>query len=149
MASLDIPRRAMIRGLAVTGVAAVVGYLVVRSSEAASSDGRAAAANNYLAPAEDAGQSLAALEDIPPGGGLVLQDADVVLVRDNSDQVRAFSATCTHQGCTVSSVEGGSIVCPCHGSRFNTSTGEPTAGPAVRPLAQVPVAVQDGEIVTL
>lgn len=147
MTGLDIPRRAMIRGLAVTGLAAVVGYLVVRGSEAASGDGRAAAANDYLAPAGDAGRTLASLEDIPPGGGLVLQDADVVLVRDNAEQVRAFSATCTHQGCTVSSVENGSILCPCHGSAFDASTGEPTAGPAVRPLAPVPVTVQDGRVV--
>jgi Rieske Fe-S protein len=86
--------------------------------------------------------------DVPQGGGFVVQDANIVLTRDDAGEVRAFSATCTHQGCTVTSVQGGVILCPCHGSRFDAWSGQPVAGPAVRGLAEIPVAVRDDAVVT-
>ena len=48
---------------------------------------------------------------------------------------KAFSATCTHQGCTVNEVAGGTINCPCHGSKFAVADGAPTAGPAKQAAA--------------
>jgi len=146
MGTLDIPRRAVIRGVTVTGLAAVAGYLVARSSDAAAPGNDTAGANGYGSPPEDAGRRLAALDDVPPGGGLVVED--VVLTRDDNGDVRGFSATCTHQGCTVGSVQDGAIGCPCHGSLFDASTGEPVAGPATRALAEVPVAVRDDAVFT-
>ncbi|WP_307874631.1 Rieske (2Fe-2S) protein [Frankia nepalensis] len=94
-------------------------------------------------PAED---SLASDSEVPAGGGLVVPDKKVVLTRDDSGTVHAFSAVCTHQGCLVSGVADGTINCACHGSKFNASTGAPVAGPATSPLAPVAVTVQDGGI---
>jgi Rieske Fe-S protein len=62
--------------------------------------------------------------------------------------VHGFSAVCTHQGCTVGSVSGGAIVCPCHGSQFNAQTGAVIAGPAPRPLPKVAVVVRNGNVYT-
>ena len=62
--------------------------------------------------------------------------------------MHAFSATCTHQGCTVGPVRDGRIVCPCHGSEFDARTGAVVRGPATRPLPQVRVVVRDGAVFT-
>jgi Rieske Fe-S protein len=146
--AFDLPRRAVIRGVTVTGAAAVAGYVVGRSSDAATQPSVPAAANGYGAVPGDAGRRLAALGDVPVGGGVVVQDANIVLTRDDTGQVRGFSATCTHQGCTVTSVQDGVILCPCHGSRFDARSGAPVAGPAVSALAEIPVSVRGDAVVT-
>ena len=148
MGALDIPRRAFIRGATVTCAAAVAGYVVARNSWAAGQTRATAAANGYGAAPSSAGHPLANLKDLPVGGGLVVEEANVVLTRDATGEVRGFSATCTHQGCTVSSVQDGAILCPCHGSRFDAVSGSPVAGPAARALAKISVAVRDNAVFT-
>jgi Rieske Fe-S protein len=54
---------------------------------------------------------------------------------------------CTHAGCTVGSVSGGTINCPCHGSKFNIATGAVVNGPAASPLSPVNIQVQGTSIV--
>ena len=146
--TLELPRRSVLRGLALVVASGVVGFLAARQSTAATTRGAATAANDY-GPAQATGERLlAGLDDVPVAGGVVLDDAGVVLTRDPDGTVRGFSATCTHQGCTVSSVGAGTIGCPCHGSRFDATTGAPTAGPATRSLPGVPVVVRDGSVYT-
>jgi len=58
-----------------------------------------------------------------------------------SGQWKAFSATCTHQPCTVSYSSGSSIRCPCHGATFSTNNGSVLGGPAPRPLPEYGVQV--------
>jgi Rieske Fe-S protein len=82
------------------------------------------------------GTVLAAVPDVPVGGGVVLADRDVVITQPVSGTFKAFSATCTHQGCAVSEVANGTINCPCHGSRFAVADGSVTAGPATTPLPE-------------
>lgn len=90
---------------------------------------------------------IAALADIPVGGGKVLADAKIVLTQPTAGTVKAFSAVCTHAGCTVSEVAGGTINCPCHGSKFAIADGSVVGGPAPKPLPPVGVSVQGGQIV--
>jgi len=63
----------------------------------------------------------------------------------------AFSAICTHLGCTVFEKlsRDGLIACPCHGSRFDpTRQGAVAKGPADRALPSLPIAAgPDGTIV--
>ncbi len=97
-------------------------------------------------PAGDA-PVLAAVADVPVGGGVVLADQGLVVTQPVAGTFKAFSATCTHQGCAVSEVADGTINCTCHGSRFAVADGTPTAGPAKTPLPETAVAVQGSSIV--
>lgn len=100
-------------------------------------------------PAAEGGDSLAAVADIPVGGALLVEKGPdgkpVVLSRPSEDEVIAFSAICTHKGCTVVA-EDSQIRCPCHGSTYDF-TGKNTGGPAPAPLPKVDVSVEGGEVV--
>ena len=63
--------------------------------------------------------------------------------------VFAYSAICTHQGCTVDYLKAGKkLVCPCHGGSFDPfSEGKPVAGPADRPLDKISVSINKDWIV--
>jgi Rieske Fe-S protein len=141
----DLTRRSLLGGAAVVVGGGVVGYVTASRSDAAD-DTIAAGANGYgPAAATIGGAALAALADVPDGGGLVLGSRHVVITR-TGDAVHAFSATCTHQGCTVSDVSNGGIHCPCHGSVFDATTGKVLRGPATTPLPAVPVEVRAGSV---
>jgi Rieske Fe-S protein len=143
---LAFSRRGVLRGALVTAVGAVAGFLVARGSAAARA-GRGTTAANAYGPATNGDERpLVGLDEVPPGGGTVLRDAAVVLTRTVDGELHAFSAVCTHQGCTVDAVADGSIDCPCHGSRFDALTGAVTNGPAARPLPPVAVVVRDGQV---
>ncbi|MFI6144644.1 Rieske (2Fe-2S) protein [Streptomyces sp. NPDC051109] len=92
------------------------------------------------------GQALAQTSDIPVGGGKVFKDQKVVVTQPMAGQFKAFSATCTHQGCSVATVKDGNIVCPCHQSLFKISDGTVAGGPATRPLAAAKIAVEGDKI---
>jgi Rieske Fe-S protein len=139
-------RRAVLQGAAVAAVSGVAGFVAfsLRDEEAADP----AYAEDEAASSGGQGTVLASVDDIPDGGGVIVQDANVVVTRDGSS-IQAFSAVCTHQGCTVASVQDGRISCACHGSVFDSGTGAVLQGPAQRPLAPVEVGLVDGSIVTV
>ena len=62
-----------------------------------------------------------------------------------SGQWKAFTATCTHQPCTVDYTNS-EIYCPCHGGTFNPSNGAVTGGPPPAPLTEFAVLVQGGDV---
>jgi Rieske Fe-S protein len=100
-------------------------------------------------PAQAQGQSpaLATTSAVPVGGGMILADTKIVITQPRAGSFEAFTAVCTHAGCTVSSVSGGTINCPCHGSKFSVANGSVVAGPAPAPLAPVSIKVQGTSIV--
>lgn len=104
------------------------------------------------APAEQPGSGgaggtvLAKTADIPEGGGIVLPAQKVVVTQPRAGEFKAFSATCTHQGCAVKDVTDNVITCPCHNSTFDAATGSPTGGPATQPLPSREISVEDGAI---
>src|SRR5215217_5387018 len=99
--------------------------------------------------AKAGGKAIASESEVAPGSATTFKDSGnpAVLVHlDNGDFV-AYSAVCTHQGCTVAYKED-NLVCPCHGSTFDPADGAAVvAGPATRPLPEIPVKVQGGEVV--
>ncbi len=94
------------------------------------------------------GAVLAKTADIPEGGGVVFAAQKVVVTQPTAGQFKAFSATCTHQGCAVKDVVDNVITCPCHNSTFDAATGSPTAGPATQPLPAREISVA-GDSITL
>jgi Rieske Fe-S protein len=137
-----------LRGLAVTLAGAVAGFVVARTSGAADAKSATTAANGYGAAPASGGRLLAPAAKIPAGGGIVLASDKIVLTSGPGGAVHGFSAVCTHQGCTVGTVSGGAIICPCHGSRFNAQTGAVVQGPATRPLPKIAVTVRGGNVYT-
>ncbi|PVD01782.1 iron-sulfur protein [Streptomyces sp. CS090A] len=94
------------------------------------------------------GAVLAKTADIPEGGGVVFAAQKVVVTQPSAGEFKAFSATCTHQGCAVKDVVDNVITCPCHNSTFDAATGSPTAGPATQPLPAREISVA-GDSITL
>jgi Rieske Fe-S protein len=92
------------------------------------------------------GTALVATADVPVGGGVVLAEQDVVVTQPVAGEFKGFSATCTHQGCTVGEVSGGTINCPCHGSKFAIADGAVANGPAQKPLPARAITVAGNEI---
>lgn len=68
-----------------------------------------------------------------------------ILIRDPSGELRAFSAVCTHAGCTVG-YQQGEIVCPCHGGAYDARTGAVLSGPPPQGLARKRVVESGGNV---
>ncbi len=68
-----------------------------------------------------------------------------ILIREEDGSLKAFSAVCTHAGCTVG-YDGSRIYCPCHGGTYSPETGAVTGGPPPAPLEPKEVLEQGGQI---
>ncbi|MEH0984251.1 Rieske (2Fe-2S) protein [Micromonospora sp. CPCC 205556] len=90
--------------------------------------------------------SLAKTSDIPVGGGAVFAAQGVVITQPSPGEFKAFDPICTHQNCPVSNVDGGTINCTCHNSKFSIADGTVKQGPATRPLAPKAIKVQGDRI---
>ena len=90
--------------------------------------------------------SLGPSSDVPVGGGKIYAADNVVVTQPTAGTFKAFSATCTHQGCQVATVTHGTIECPCHLSEFSIVDGSVKGGPAPSPLPAVPVTVTNGTL---
>lgn len=145
-------RRSVLSGgaLAVGGAALLAGCGGTSATATGATDSSAAttpAAPTSAASTENTGP-LAQLADIPVGSAVAatLGGKAVVVAQPTAGTAVAFSAICTHKGCTVAPA-GAKLNCPCHGSVFDAMTGKVLSGPAPRALTSVPVTVKDGAVV--
>jgi rieske iron-sulfur protein len=78
---------------------------------------------------------------------------EIVRLSNDTSSVVAYSAICTHLGCSVlpKLTAESYIPCPCHGSLFDpANNAEVLSGPAGRPLPSLPIEVRDdGTIVAI
>lgn len=87
--------------------------------------------------------------DVKPNSGKVFRFGSTpgILVHLASGEWRAFSAVCTHLGCTVQFRDDlERIWCPCHNGQFDV-TGKNVAGPPPAPLETYAVNVKGDEVV--
>jgi nitrite reductase/ring-hydroxylating ferredoxin subunit len=92
--------------------------------------------------------------DAISGGSVVpfyLSDRKLrISVAQAGDHFYAFGDLCTCPGlsCPLSGglLTGTTIMCQCHGSEFDVTTGAVVSGPATRPLDVYEVQVADGSI---
>jgi Rieske Fe-S protein len=92
------------------------------------------------------GQELAKTSQIPVGGGKIFKDEKVVVTQPKKGEFKGFSAICTHQGCTVSTIANGTIDCPCHGSKYHIADGSVAGGPAPKPLPEKQIKVEGDSV---
>ncbi|MER7460577.1 Rieske (2Fe-2S) protein [Micromonospora sp. NPDC126480] len=142
-------RRAVLTGAGAVGAAVVLSACGGEGS----GDGAPVSPGPAVPSSGDAGggdregaQSLARTTDIPVGGGAVFAAQGIVITQPSPGQFKGFDPICTHQGCPVSSVDGGTINCTCHGSKFSIEDGSVKAGPATKPLAPKDVKVTGDQI---
>lgn len=99
------------------------------------------------APAPGGGSGVP-LAQIPVGGGTIVTAGErpVLVVQPTAGTVKAFDASCPHQGTPVDPPQGGVITCPNHFSQFDAATGAVRKGPADTGLTEVPARVVDGVV---
>ena len=146
MASFNIERRGVIR----TGA---IGAIAVAASFAGRVFPKAAAASTSAKSTAKAGKGqIIKLADLKVGGTYNFthstQGIPAILFRTKVG-VFAYSAICTHQGCTVSYDSSSKhLKCPCHGAEFDPANGaKAVAGPTQTALAKVKVATSGAWVV--
>ncbi|GAA1503349.1 hypothetical protein GCM10009827_015420 [Dactylosporangium maewongense] len=150
-------RRTLIAGAGAAGLTAALAGCAAYGDTGTSSDGAAPAATGGADTAAAAtgsgatgggatggGGGFAKTSDIPVGGGKIFEDQKIVVTQPTAGQFKCFTAVCTHAGCVVGDVSGGTINCPCHGSKFKVADGSVANGPAGKPLKAVAIKV-DGD----
>jgi len=92
---------------------------------------------------------VAGLSELPAGGSAVvyLQGEQVALF-NSEGRLSAIANRCSHANGPLAEgeVEGTTVTCPWHRSRFDLRTGAPAGGPAARPLPTYRVKVEGGAI---
>lgn len=77
-----------------------------------------------------------------------IDDLSIAIVKDSAGIVHAIGDTCTHGDISLSEgfVEGDTLECWAHGSKFSLETGKPLSLPAYEPVPVYRVTIVDGDI---
>lgn len=144
-------RRAVLVGAGAAAVAVLAGCATYDSNQPPPDDGGDPGTDPGTDPSggsDGAAKALVKTTDVPVGGGVVIERSRVVVTQPQQGTFKCFTAVCTHQGCVVAEVKGGTINCPCHGSAFKIADGSVSNGPAARALRAIDIKV-DGTDITL
>ncbi|MBO3737109.1 Rieske (2Fe-2S) protein [Actinoplanes flavus] len=90
------------------------------------------------------------VSDVAKGTALQVEvdGVEIALVHADDDTFYAVRDECSHASVALSEgeVDGCTLECWLHGSRFDLRTGEPSGPPAIDPVAVYPVEIRDGDI---
>jgi 3-phenylpropionate/trans-cinnamate dioxygenase ferredoxin subunit len=93
---------------------------------------------------------VGAAADVAKGSAISVEVAgvDVAVVHADDDNFYAVRDECSHAAVPLSEgeVDGCTLECWLHGSRFDLRTGEPTGLPATEPVAVFAVEIRDGDL---
>lgn len=138
-------RRTLLTGAGAVGLTTALAALAGCAAYGDTGTGTAAppaeAGNTGAAGGGAPAAGFAKTADIPVGGGKIFEDQKIVVTQPTAGQFKCFTAVCTHAGCVVGDVSGGTINCPCHGSKFKVADGSVANGPAKKALAAVAIKV--------
>ena len=149
---LNVDRRSAI-GIGVVGALSIafagLGNIFAKPAKIASGAAKVVTKQGGGAPPN----AIAAISDLNVGSALQIKLASGdpgILIRTATDAVCAFSAVCTHQGCTVDYDQvSKELICPCHGARFDPlQNGKAIAGPTRAALTEVPVKISGEYVVS-
>lgn len=89
------------------------------------------------------------VQEIKPGQAILVQAAgkDIALF-DVNGQFFAIDDVCAHAGGPLSegTLEGTTVTCPWHGSKYDVRSGQVLAGPAQTNVASFPLKVEGEDI---
>lgn len=134
---LRASRRVVFHGLGALGVAAALAGCAGSNDDSSGGGGPVSA-----------GTELTTTQQVPVGGGIVLTEHRVVVTQPTAGEFAAFTAVCTHQQLSVTSVADGVIHCANHGSEYDAATGAVRSGPAPSALAEVAITVAGDRVLT-
>jgi 3-phenylpropionate/trans-cinnamate dioxygenase ferredoxin subunit len=97
---------------------------------------------------------VCAVTDVPKGSARSIaiggpeQDREIALVHADDDNFYAVHDECSHASVPLSEgeIDGCTLECWLHGSRFDLRTGEPTGLPATEPVPVYAVEIRDGDV---
>ena len=112
----------------------------------------ASLAGGSFRPKIKVGAAIVKVADFPVGSTMpfTANDGNPAILFRTKAGVFAYSAMCTHQGCTVAyDALSHALNCPCHGAKFDSATGAVLAGPAPTPLPKIGVQISGANIVQI
>jgi 3-phenylpropionate/trans-cinnamate dioxygenase ferredoxin subunit len=93
---------------------------------------------------------ICSTEDVPQGTVISaeVEGVEIAVVHAEDGNFYAIRDECSHAAVALSEgeVDGCTLECWLHGSRFDLRTGKPTGLPATEPVPVYPVEIRDGDI---
>ena len=90
------------------------------------------------------------LDELPAEGAALaeIEGRRVTIVRTGDGDVHCVDDTCTHANVSLSEgeLDGCTLECWLHGSRFDLRSGKPDALPATRPVPVYPVKIEGDDV---
>lgn len=102
------------------------------------------------APEESSWVRVCRLGELPETGAAAaaVDGRPVALVRTDDGRIHCVDDTCTHANVSLAEgdLDGCTLECWLHGSRFDLVTGRPSGPPATVPIAVHHVKIERGEV---
>jgi chlorite dismutase len=92
---------------------------------------------------------VATASDVPEGGSKVVYvDGLQIALFNTAGRIYAVANRCSHANGPLADgkLDGATVTCPYHGTKFDLATGEPLCAPASRPIVRYDVRVEHGQV---